>query len=64
MNYDQLCRKICEIEDKYDLFHLTYNDVAYWKYARYYVYRVLLHKFFGIHTPWLENKKENDYLNP
>ncbi len=62
MNYDQLCRKICEIEDKYDLFHLTYNDVAYWKYARYYVYRVLLHKFFGIHTPWLENKKENDYI--
>lgn len=62
MNYDQLCRKICEIEDKYDLFHLTYNHVAYWKYARYYVYRVLLHKFFGIHTPWLENKKENDFI--
>ena len=62
MNYDQLCRKICEIEDKYDLFHLTYNHVAYWKYARYYVYRVLLHKFFGIHTPWLENKSENDFI--
>ena len=53
MNYDELCRKICEIEDEYDLFHLTFNHVAYWKYARYYIYRVLLHKFFGIHTPWL-----------
>ncbi len=62
MNYDQLCRKICEIEDKYDLFQLTFNHVAYWKYARYYVYRILLHKFFGIHTPWLENKKENDFI--
>lgn len=62
MNYDELCRKICEIEDEYDLFHLTFNRVAYWKYARYYIYRVLLHKFFGIHTPWLENKNENDLI--
>lgn len=62
MNYDELCRKICEIEDEYDLFHLSFNRVAYWKYARYYVYRVLLHKFFGIHTPWLENKNENDLI--
>lgn len=61
MNYEQLCIRICEIEAKYDLFHLTFNDVAYWKYARYYVYRVLLHKFFGIHTPWLENKNEIDF---
>lgn len=38
MNYDELCRKICEIEDEYDLFHLTFNRVAYWKYARYYIY--------------------------
>lgn len=61
MDYEQLCRKICEIETSYDLFHLSFHDVAYWKYARYYVYRILLHKFFGIHTPWLEKKNGIEY---
>ena len=58
MYYAELCDRFCEIERKYDLFSTTFNDIAYWKYARYYVYRILLNKFYGIHTPWLEKKNE------
>lgn len=53
IKYDELCKRFCEIESRYQLFELDYNGITYWKYARYYLYRVLLNKLYGIQTPWL-----------
>lgn len=56
MTYAELCKKFCEIEREYGLFDIEYEGAGYWKYARYYVYRVLLNKLYGIHTPWMEGE--------
>lgn len=53
IKYDELCNRFCEIESRYKLFELEFNGITYWKYARYYLYRVLLNKLYGIQTPWL-----------
>lgn len=56
MTYAELCEKFCEIESEYKLFDIEYEGSKYWKFARYYVYRVLLNKLYGIHTPWMETQ--------
>lgn len=60
VDYADLCVKINELENTYKLFELEFNGIYYWKYARYYIYRILLNKFYGIHTPWLEQKNPSD----
>lgn len=57
LTYADLCKIFCEIESEFGLFDVEYEGTKYWKYARYYVYRALLNKLFGIHTPWMENEK-------
>lgn len=62
IKYDELCKRFCELESRYQLFELDCNGITYWKYARYYLYRVLLNKLYGIQTPWLYH--ENMYKIP
>lgn len=59
IKYDELTDKLLEIEQKYQFFDLDYNGIKYWKYARYYVYRVLLKKMYDIATPWLEKNSSD-----
>lgn len=59
IKYDEFCTKFCEIESRYKLFELEFNGIKYWKYARYYVYNVLL-KMYGHSVPfWFD--RENSY---
>lgn len=62
VKYDEFCTRFCEIENRYKLFDLEFNGIKYWKYARYYVYNVLM-KEYGHSVPfWFDN--ENSYKLP
>ena len=59
IKYEEFCKKFCEVESRYKLFDLEFNGIKYWKYARYYVYRVVIEKLFGISAPfWLDNENQ------
>ncbi len=51
VKYADFCKEFCEIEKRYSLFKVDTNNIRYWKYARYFVYNVLVEKLYGICVP-------------
>ena len=63
MEYTEFCAKFCEIEARYKLFDLEFNEIKYWKYARYYVFNILGQKLYDLSVPfWLDT--ENPWKLP
>lgn len=59
VEYIEFCDKFCEIERQYRLLDIEFNGVKYWKYARYYVYNILIYKLYGMNFSfWFDNKNE------